>query len=164
MTDIFDVTTAADKANPVENALEEMEGRGPYTFAPVVDGDFLPSYPSDILARGSINIPLIFGVTKDDGGFFPALYYWDKMEELDANFSSIYCPKTVFSAKVNEVTKEQKLKCELVRQFYVGSYTNITTDTKQELIDLFGDSYFNFPTFQSVQAHARYAFEASRIS
>ncbi len=155
MTEIFNVTIGADKMKPLENALEELEGRGPYSFSPVIDGDFLPSYPSDILAQGSTDVPLVFGITKDEGGLFLAFQYWDKMDELNANFSSIYCPRTIFSATADEVTEDQKLKCELIKRFYVGGYTNLTAETKQELIDLFGDAFFNFPTFRTLQAHAR---------
>ncbi len=156
MTEIFNITIGANTLKPLENALEELEGRGPHIFYPIIDGDFLPSYPSDILAQGSTDVPLIFGITKDKGGLFLAFEFWDKLEELNANFSSIYCPRLVFYAPADEVTGDQKLKCELVKQFYVGGYTNLTAETKQELIDLFGDAVFNFPTFRSLQAHARY--------
>ncbi len=42
-----------------------MVGLGPLAFAPVVDGDFLPKEPWEILQEGSFNqVPTVIGYNK----------------------------------------------------------------------------------------------------
>ena len=48
--------------------LSFQEGYFCLGMAPVIDGDFLPDFPSEIRARGEHNkVPEMVGITREDG-------------------------------------------------------------------------------------------------
>lgn len=52
-------------------ALTQVETPGAMAMSPVVDGDFLPEHPIDVLAAGRAHpVPLLIGSTKHEGALF----------------------------------------------------------------------------------------------
>ncbi len=158
-SDIYNITLTADKQSAILNAEEEAAGRGPYKWLPTIDSispnPFMPEHPMQVLKSGNQkDIPVIMGVTKDDGGLIPAYAYWDKLDALNENFTSIFGPQGLSGVSAGEATELDKKKAEAVMRFYLGSGRNFTQDSIQEMIDLFGDLLFNFPTYKALQLHS----------
>jgi carboxylesterase type B len=60
------------RAAPLSKIVEAVNGK-PSTckFLPVIDGDFIPDYPSRLLAQGRFyKVPYIGGHCTDDGSIF----------------------------------------------------------------------------------------------
>ncbi len=150
--------------------------RRPYGFVPTVDGavsahPVVPENPAATLLKGEegvggLLIPVMAGVTKDDGGFFP-IALWDKLDRLfGANFSTVYGPLWVFGSRGGSSScssshaKESRLKLELLKEFYLGGRRERLDlddpEVVQGVFDFFGDLAVNFPTYKALQLHSKY--------
>ncbi len=96
-----------------------------------------------------VDIPIMAGNTKDDGGFFAAMI-WKTSEGFDANLTALAGRMMFGSPKATDMTKLQ-----LIKRFYIGGYQKFSRRTKQATFDFFSDMFFYFPIYRSLQLHAR---------
>ena len=122
-----------------------LQTRKPYSW--IVDSQFadkpvLPMLQEEAFAKGEFaRVPLMIGVTKDEGLYNAAKYILDPeaLANLDENWEFIG-PKIIFDKKEN-VTVEERDIVSRIRQFYFGE-NEIDESQIQPLVNLFSDKTF----------------------
>merc|ERR1740131_376783 len=98
------------------------------------------------------------GVASDEGGMFVAMLLWKDMEpddnKIQDNWGHIGA-KELFVKEEEEITADSKLKAEMIAHFYVGR-DGVKRENKQELSDMFTDTFFAYPNNEAVKLHAQY--------
>ena len=124
-------------------------------FAPVVDSNFLPDLPSNMLQRNDVkDTEVILGVNKDEGIFW--LLYYDKQLFPKSNAGEL--SREDFS---KHVLPDLSLKANLPVQKgylweYVDSLTPADRDSYRDVADdISGDHLFKCPVVDFAQAYAR---------
>ncbi|KAK5638330.1 hypothetical protein RI129_012625 [Pyrocoelia pectoralis] len=130
-----------------------------YSFHPVIpfkaviepehEGAFLSEDPFEIVkSMKNAQIPLMTGITREDGALGAATLYRDKViEELNNNFAEV-APLLFFYDQATTVSKE-------IRNFYFGD-RKIDHKTKSELTDVFSDTWFYVATDSLITMHTEY--------
>ena len=122
-----------------------VQTRKPYSW--IVDSQFadepvLPMLQEEAFARGDfVRVPLMIGVTKDEGLYNAAKYILDPqaLANLNANWDKIG-PKIVFDKKENVTDGEREIVSR-IRQFYFGD-NDIDESHIQPLVNMFSDKTF----------------------
>ncbi|KAK5647001.1 hypothetical protein RI129_005465 [Pyrocoelia pectoralis] len=134
-----------------------------YSFHPMIpfkaviepehEGAFLSEDPSEIIKlMKNAQIPLMTGLTTEDGAIGTAALYRDKgLEELNDNFAKVapllFCYD---QATYNTTTASQE-----IRHFYFGD-RKIDHKTKSKLTDAVTDTWFYAATDSLIKMHTEY--------
>ena len=122
-----------------------LQTRKPYSW--IVDSQFadepvLPMLQEEAFASGDfLRVPLMIGVTKDEGLYNAAKYILDPqaLANLNDNWDEIG-PKIVFDKKEN-VTEDEREIVSRIRQFYFGD-NDIDESQIEPLVNMFSDKTF----------------------
>ncbi|KAF5285157.1 hypothetical protein FQR65_LT13354 [Abscondita terminalis] len=130
-------------------------------FKPVVeipnDGAFMPQNPVDIIKQGKMaNVPLIVGITTDDGAIKSAAIYNDSslVERLNSNFDK-YLPMILFYDGVFSNKNTVKFT-EKIKHFYFGD-KGFMNSPKSVLTDMVTDGALLYPLRSVSTLHAKHS-------
>ncbi|XP_042225142.1 venom carboxylesterase-6-like [Homarus americanus] len=124
----------------------------PMVMTPRVDGDFLPDHPARLLRSNRYNkVDLISGVTQHEGALaaLPILTSREVQEALTQDFGEIGPVAVNFEDEDAGLSLARR-----VFKYYLGDL-NITEASAKELVELFGDRWFNVPHEETTSLHSR---------
>lgn len=130
-------TLAALRALPAEKLLEATAKPGIPRFAPTIDGYFLPTRPSEILAAGEqAHVPLLAGWNSEESSARAVL---GSAEPTPENYANAI--KKFYGERADEVLK-----------LYPGSTND---EVLQSATALAGDRFIGYSTWKWVDLHGR---------
>lgn len=128
-------------------------------YKPVVEpniaGAFLAEDPIDIIKSGkAANVPIMTGLTTEDGAIKSALLYNDSnlIEELNKDFNRI----APILMQYGETAPDKDHVSKQIREFYFGN-RQIDVSTKDEVTNMITDSWFLVAEDAAVQLHSKYS-------
>ncbi|KAK4880591.1 hypothetical protein RN001_008737 [Aquatica leii] len=126
-------------------------------FQPIIETEskeaFLAEEPADIIKKDmAAKVPMMIGITSEDGAMFTAGIYKNKLEEdLDLRFNVVAPVLLAYeesSSNKNEIS-------ERVRSFYFGN-NRIDDNSKNNVTKMVTDAWLYTPTHNSVKLHSQY--------
>ncbi|CAH0561137.1 unnamed protein product [Brassicogethes aeneus] len=124
----------------LKKSIESEDDLLAMDFVPVVDGDFLPKAPLDILMDKNLpDIPWIFSNTAEDG-IMPSGLFAEKFDEVNEGWTKMAPHILLFSQTQPQSDWEQI--SQTIKNYYIGTDEKISASTYRQLVKLFTDRYF----------------------
>ncbi|KAK4880590.1 hypothetical protein RN001_008736 [Aquatica leii] len=113
---------------------------------------FLAEEPADIIKKDmAAKVPMMIGITSEDGAMFSADIYKNKLEEdLDLRFNVVAPYLLAYEKSSNKIEISEK-----VRSFYFGN-NRIDDNSKNNVTKMATDAWLYTPVHNSVRLHSQY--------
>ncbi|KAF2892969.1 hypothetical protein ILUMI_13203 [Ignelater luminosus] len=123
---------------------------------PDIEGAFITKHPVDIIKSGKVaNVPLIFGITTEDGAFKSAALYNDSklIDRLNKDFNHII-PLSLLYDETSTETDTNYITSK-IKEFYFDN-KDVDNTTVLQLTNLYTDFLFFYPQNLATRLHVKH--------